>query len=249
MSIEINEPQRWGMFGTILWSIFIATSFVFIQVFVTAVYIGNVYGEDAVIDSARFDHYMMEVQYNGTVISLSTISTAILCSVLVLLAIKLKKGATLKDHLGFTHVDMKTSVSWLIVIAVFIICSDLLTISMGRPIVPDFMTSVYNSIEAVWLLWLALVIAAPLFEELFVRGFIYSGLSASVLGPVGAILITSLFWAVVHSQYDSYEIATIFFMGLILGTARWKTGSVLLTMGLHSIINLVATIETVIHVS
>ncbi len=66
---------------------------------------------------------------------------------------------------------------------------------------------------------------------------------------MGAILVTSLFWAIIHTQYDMYELSIIFFMGLILGTARWKTGSVLLTIGLHSFINFVATIQTMIYVS
>lgn len=242
------SPQ-WGLLGTLLWTIFIGVSFVVIQVIEMAMYIGFTYGEDAVNDSAEFDRLMAELQFNGTVLSISTISTAVLCSLLILLAIKLKKGSNIREYLGLKKVDPKTWFTWWLVIVVFIICSDTLTISLGRPVVPEFMTRVYTSIDAVWMLWFALIIAAPFFEELFFRGFIYAGLSGSATGPVGAIFITSLLWAVIHGQYDLYEISTIFFMGLILGAARWKSGSVLLPMGLHAFCNLVATIETMIHVT
>ena len=248
-TINENSFPRWGILGTLLWTIFIGISFVFIQVSAMAIYIGFTYGEQAVNDSAQFDRLMAELQFNGTVLSISTISTAVLCSLLVLLAIKLKKGSNFKDYIGLKKVDFKTAFSWWVVIVVFIICSDILTTSLGRPIVPEFMTAVYTSVDEVWILWLALIVAAPLFEELFFRGFIYSGLSVSVTGPIGAIFITSLVWAIIHGQYDLYEISIIFFMGIILGTARWKTGSLLLPIGLHAFCNLVATIETMIHVS
>ena len=34
-------------------------------------------------------------------------------------------------------------------------------------------------------------------------------------------------------------------LGLILGAARWRTGSTLLTLGLHAAVNLAAMVEVV----
>jgi len=42
-----------------------------------------------------------------------------------------------------------------------------------------------------------------LFEELFFRGFLFRGLSSSFMGPVGAVLVTSALWALIHTQYDA----------------------------------------------
>lgn len=134
-------------------------------------------------------------------------------------------------------------------IIAFIIFSDLLTFFLGKPIVPEFMSSVYTSTESPWILWLAVIAAAPLFEELFFRGFVISGLCSSFVGPVGAILISSVLWTAIHFQYDLYGLVTIFVVGLVLGIARLKTDSILLTIGMHSFMNLVATIETAIYIS
>ena len=87
-----------------------------------------------------------------------------------------------------------------------------------------------------------------MFEEIFFRGFLFQGIRYSRLGPIGAIGITSFFWAAIHLQYDIYGIATIFALGILFGIARLKTGSIHLLMVMHSLASLVATIEMVLSV-
>lgn len=62
-------------------------------------------------------------------------------------------------------------------------------------------------------------------------------------------LLTAALWAMIHLQYDAYGIATIFFGGLLVGTACLKTGSVLLCVVMHAMMNLVATIEVAVYLS
>ncbi|MBI3463559.1 MAG: CPBP family intramembrane metalloprotease [Planctomycetes bacterium] len=47
-------------------------------------------------------------------------------------------------------------------------------------------------------------------------------------------------------QYDSFQISHIFVAGLLFGWLRWLGGSAALTIVLHGVMNLVATIETVV---
>ena len=94
-------------------------------------------------------------------------------------------------------------------------------------------------------IWLAVIVAAPVFEEIFFRGFLFKGLQHSRIGPLGAILVTSLLWATIHLQYDLWDLGIIFALGIFLGFARLKTGSVYATIALHALVNLIATIETV----
>ena len=92
----------------------------------------------------------------------------------------------------------------------------------------------------------ALLVAAPVVEEVFFRGFLFKGLAASAVGAGGAILLTSLLWAGIHLQYDVYGKGLIFTVGLFLGVVRWRTGSVTLTVMLHGMINAVATTQTIV---
>lgn len=250
MKIETLSPDQsysvWGLPGTLIWGFTIVVAFILTHSFVMGLYIGINYGNVA---SSEFESLMIELQDNGLVLSLSTFASLFVCGLLMLGIIKLKKNSNLKHYLGLRAVGLRTVKHWLLVIICLIVVSDLLTLLLGRPIVPEFMTTIYKSTEPIWVLWLALIIAAPLFEELFFRGFLISGFSSTIVGPIGAIAISAALWAAIHLQYELYIIGLIFILGVVLGIARLKSGSVLLTIGLHSFVNLVATIEVVIYLS
>jgi membrane protease YdiL (CAAX protease family) len=82
-------------------------------------------------------------------------------------------------------------------------------------------------------------IAAPVMEEFVVRGFMFRGWSQSFLGPVGSIVVTSVLWAMMHTQYDWFGRFWIFVTGLVLGHFRWQSNSTWLTVMVHSAINIV----------
>ena len=81
-------------------------------------------------------------------------------------------------------------------------------------------------------------IAGPVMEEFIVRGFLFRGWSESFLGPIGAIVVTSIAWAMTHVQYDLYGKFMIFGMGLALGYSRWRSNSTWLTVMVHSTFNM-----------
>ena len=83
-------------------------------------------------------------------------------------------------------------------------------------------------------------LAAPIMEEFVFRGFLFRGWSQSFLAPVGAIVLTSLVWALNHTQYDwSYRFC-LFVFGLALGYFRWRSNSTWLTVIVHSALNIVS---------
>jgi membrane protease YdiL (CAAX protease family) len=240
------QAKHWGLLGTLLWSAIIAVAYVAIGTISAGVYVGFTQG------AASPDEYseaFSNIQFDGGVIAASTIATALLCGAIIALVVKLKKGSNLREYLGL-HIPSKQETGrWLAILIGFLIVFDTLTYLLGRPIVPEFMWRVYSSLESRWLLWIALIIAAPIIEELFFRGFLIKGLAASRLGAVGAVVLTSAAWALIHVQYDAYSIGAIFIMGLILGAARMKTGSTILAIFLHAVANFIATVETAIFVS
>ena len=160
--------------------------------------------------------------------------------------IKLKRGATISEYLGIQPICQGDVRKWVAVAVLIVGLFDGLNILLGRAVVPEFMSIAYSSADPVWLLWFAVVLAAPLFEELFFRGFLLEGFRLSFLGPIGAVLLTSAAWAAIHLQYDTYDLTVIFLFGCILGAAKLKTGSVLLPMGMHALTNCFATFEAAI---
>jgi membrane protease YdiL (CAAX protease family) len=140
----------------------------------------------------------------------------------------------------------KDLLGWVAGILALVVLSDTFTKLMGRPIVPDSMIEAYQTAGFLPLFWLALMVAAPLAEETLFRGFLFGGILHSKSGARGALIITAGMWASTHVQYDWYGIATVFVLGLFLGYARLKTGSILVTMCLHSLMNLIATLQIVL---
>jgi membrane protease YdiL (CAAX protease family) len=96
-----------------------------------------------------------------------------------------------------------------------------------------------------WLFWLlvAVVVAAPIGEEVMFRGFLFRGL-ARPGWEVHAIGATALAWALLHTQYSYFVVGEIFLDGLMLGWFRWASGSTALTIGMHMFMNALAMFTT-----
>ncbi|MFL6690539.1 MAG: CPBP family intramembrane glutamic endopeptidase [Alphaproteobacteria bacterium] len=82
----------------------------------------------------------------------------------------------------------------------------------------------------------ALVIAAPIGEELAFRGFLYRTLELK-FGGITAIVVTAFGWAALHIQYSLIGMAVIFASGLFFGAIRRYSGSLYLTMLMHALWN------------
>ena len=102
------------------------------------------------------------------------------------------------------------------------------------------MAETYETTASLPLLWIAFVVAAPLVEELFFRGFLFEGLRDSWMGPTGAVLVTSLAWAAIHMQYEMFQIVIIGTLGILLGIAKLKTRSLYIPIAMHTFNNLLA---------
>ena len=80
------------------------------------------------------------------------------------------------------------------------------------------------------------ILAAPLVEELFFRGFVMQGLMRHMT-PVKAALLSSVLFALAHVRPVTY--APIFLIGLVLAFLFLKTRSLPLAMAAHAIYNAV----------
>lgn len=133
----------------------------------------------------------------------------------------------------------------LAMLAAFLTTSFLLRLALHQP-TPAFMIDTYKSARAGGALDIYIVgfcLAGPVAEEFLFRGFVLRGWPQSFLGPVGAVLLSSLVWASLHSQYNLFYMAQIFALGILLGTLRLRSASTWLTVVLHALNNLVAVAE------
>ena len=84
-------------------------------------------------------------------------------------------------------------------------------------------------------LFLAVVIVAPFGEEIVFRGFLQKFLERYWEDITRAVLVTSLFFAIIH--FNPFWTIQIYMLAVILGFLAWKTKSVIPSILLHIINN------------
>ncbi len=183
---------------------------------------------------------------DGTAVSLVIfVSTPVEVALLLLFA--QRRGASAAEYLGLIIPRRADVIFGIATIVVMIIIGNVLSWLLGRLIVTPFQLDIYRTAAAAgWLpwLWLGVVIVTPIGEETLFRGFMFRGLLRSPDDAWLAIGVTATLWALIHVQYDWYVISQVFAFGLVLGWLRWASGSAILTMLLHALINFEGMLET-----
>jgi membrane protease YdiL (CAAX protease family) len=232
---HLKTPAHWGLLATILWG-----GLLFI--------ISNIAQVAAM--TAWLDHHgqplddMSDALFDGNVLSVALMVSMFISLSSIAAVINFKKNSHLFDYLALKPFDTKAWWRWLLGLLAIVLLADLiLSFNPGNQN-ELFMRSIVESADPQWWLWMAVMLAAPLSEELFFRGFLFKGLQTSVLGVSGTILLTSVLWAAIHLQYDAMYIGVIFLLGTFFGYARHKTGSILLPIIMHVIFNGIAMAQT-----
>jgi len=183
---------------------------------------------------------------DGVAVSLIIIiSTPIQVGLLMLMA--RQSGISATDYLGLKWPRRGEVIVGVLAMAAVVIVGNLGSWLLGQDIVTPFQFDIYRTAAAAgWLLllWLAVVVVTPIGEEVLFRGFLFRGWHRSPRDAWLVIVTTAALWAVSHLQYDLYVIAQIFVVGLVLGWFRWVTGSTLLTILLHGLVNCEGMFET-----
>ena len=179
----------------------------------------------------------------GPALPVGLVTSSILGVVLVVLAARRTPGGRVGAYLRLRAVRVRTVVVWLLAAAALVALGDGLNWLLDRPRVPEFDRRLYQGVDSKPLLWLAVVVAAPLFEEVFFRGFLLEGWRRSRMGPAGALALTSLLWTLIHVQYGPWEQTWVLAAGILLGAARLRTDSLYVPLVMHAGINALGLAE------
>ncbi len=235
-----RPPRIWKFWGTALWGLFVFAAMFVGQV---AVIGWLILRHEGPLDVAA----MIHVVGGGLTISLSVIMG--LPAVLAALWVAIRVSRTpFSDYLALRLPPWSGLLIGVVALFVLVMGWDLVSRATGREVEPGFMGDVLKSAHAdgaLWLLVIAFSVAAPISEEFFARGFLYRGWSESFLGPIGAIILSSLVWTVLHLQYDWFFLGEVFSIGLLLGYLRYRFNSTWLTIILHGCNNLAAVVQTI----
>lgn len=235
------EPPRlaWGYFATLGWALLtyvIATSITLMAL--------NFWDPKAFPLDLDFTAMMKDARYVSTTTILANLIQVGLLVLTVWFA-----GWKAKDYLAMqwpSWPELKIALAALIILLPAI---DIVAYLLGQPIIPPFMTDIYRGAQSAGtlpLLWLAIVVVAPIAEEIIFRGFFFRGWVRSPHNPFPGVLLVTTVFAVLHMQYNWFGLLAVFLLGLLLTFIRWRSGSTLLPMVLHVIANAYAMLQTVV---
>ena len=177
------------------------------------------------------------------------ISTPI--QVMLIAAFARMSGSNPIAYLGLTWPRRSEIVFGVLATVAIIIVGNLISWLFGKNIVTAFQSDVFRTASAAgWLplvlLWFAIVVVTPIGEETVFRGFLFRGWLRKPRDAWPVIAVTAALWALIHLQYDWYVTGQIFAFGLVIGWMRWATGSTILTILLHALINVEGMLETIV---
>jgi len=239
------EPEKkvWGGWATAGIGMVILIVFFLAQIFVTFVFL--IANSDLIANPAD----LTKIASNGLLLSVATIISAIAGSCLILVFIKARRNFSIAEYLGLRLLPVKMIFLLSGVTIVILILSELAGtyLGQGNDTSTNFIVDAYRTSVSPVLLWIAVVLFAPLFEESFFRGFLFVGLARSVIGPIGAIILTAFLWSVLHIQYNWFGMMVIFILGIVLGIVRLKTKTLWGSITVHAFWNLLTMIGTVLY--
>lgn len=236
----------WGFWATAGFTALTMIGFLTVQTVIGIVF---AVAEFSINPDLPQEELIRKLERNGLFLALATCASAILCSAMVFLWIKIRRGPGVRDYLALKRVGWRSLAFWLGFTAVLLLIGDGITIATGKPVVPEYMLEVCRTSVFPPLLWIAIIIAAPVFEEILFRGFLFTGFPRNLPGRILAVFSTSIIWATIHLQYELYHIIMIFVIGIVLGIARIRTGSLLVPIAIHMMNNLYATIQATLRLA
>jgi membrane protease YdiL (CAAX protease family) len=183
---------------------------------------------------------------DGLFTSIAEVIAGSIAIALILFLVWIRRGPGFRDYLALRLPTRFKTLQWLLYGILLAGLLDGLSYLFGYAIVPPWMQTIYRSAVFLPLLLVALLVVAPVLEELFFRAFLFEGVCHTRLGDLGAILVASLVWASIHLQYEWFYIGQIFALGLLLGVARSRTGSIVPPMLMHSLFNGIATVQVML---
>jgi membrane protease YdiL (CAAX protease family) len=239
-SISAPRVRPWGFWATLGWF-----GVALVTVFAAQFLCGLFYVIWWVIA-----HPNVPIAIDSPTLEYLAIAVSMPTAAMVLAMAARRAGPSVRDYLGLVlphRRDVLIGLGLLVALWLLLVGLTYLFPAMDQSAVwvSDYRELVGNPVGLA-LFWIVLVVTAPIAEEVIFRGFLMRGWSESRLGGIGALLLTSLVFAVIHLQYNALGIMAVFGVGLVLGVMRWRSGSTVLTMMMHAVWNLVAGVFIVL---
>lgn len=232
-----DRSTPWAVWPTLGISIVIMVWFILTGILFALLYLGwELSRNPTLTNSVARTEFMETLSHNGTFFAWNTLGSGLVGIGLVAFAIKFRQGWTFKDYLNLYWPKGYSFLMWNALLFALVWLETQIADYFSQE--SDFLDKIFASdYTNLFLLAIAVVVMASFFEEILFRGFMFKGLENSRLGPIGAIVVTSAIWTLIHTQYGWFFKGILFSLGLLLGYARYSTKSLWIPISMHAFNN------------
>jgi membrane protease YdiL (CAAX protease family) len=181
-------------------------------------------------------------QSDGLLIALTVVQDVVLVGAAVYVVVAILKRAT-PAMFGIRTVSFGTALKWMVAVyAAYWVVNVVLLSIFGEPPEQDLVRDLKEQQDVAILIGFGALtcFVAPLAEELFFRGFMFSVL-AGRLGVVWGAAITGVIFGLIHLPgAPALGVAVLVVFGAALCFLYWKTRSLIPCMALHAFNNAVS---------
>jgi uncharacterized protein len=240
----VKTRLRWGPWATLAWAVPIMVVMVLFQTLGALAFrtLWQHLHPEQVISIAS-------LASNGAVLAFSVLVSAPAVLAVIGLVVRLSR-VPLGDYLALKWPRWRDVGMGIALLAAVLLGTGLLADLTGQE-TPAFIADTFNTARMAGMLPLLIfsfVVLGPFQEEVMFRGLLFRGFAPS-FGVWPTIVITAALWAIIHVQYQWFFMGEIFALGLVLGWLRARSGSLLLTFGLHALVNSMAVVEAALTAS
>lgn len=234
--VKSSSTPLFGKIGTFFLVLLVLCVFVLTQLVTLVAAAFLVIPEQMATDMSMA---MMAAINHGTILTVSLFFTFVLIYAAIVAVIKVRKKP-IGNYLPMIGVPKAVALKVFALWLLFVVGSEAILQLLDRdPLV--FMDDIYQSAGSVFWLGFAIVVVVPIYEEMIFRGILWQATAEQFVnkrtGAIFASIIIGLLFTVVHIQYDMIEMLMIFVLALILGYARYRSGSLLLPIAMHMLKN------------
>ena len=141
-SSDEMEARPWGFWATLGFSAIIFGLFCALQILIVIVFLSAAKTQHPELD---LEVYAKSLSSNGLCLTVITVVSGLVCIPLTLLFAKLRKNISVKAYIGFTEPSKGEWIKWLLILAVFLFLSEMVSLLLHRPIVHPFMVDAYKT--------------------------------------------------------------------------------------------------------
>ncbi len=175
---------------------------------------------------------------NGTAIAKASLWSGLVALLLLLLLVRQWTGPHFRRFLGLRMPAWRKALTWAGVFLLVAAAQEGLS-RLFPVFTTDFMAQVVRTAGDPLMLVLGIGVLPALFEEALVRGLLYGSLR-QIADEHLAVALSAATFTLMHMQYPAPILLLVLMLGVVLGYARSRTGSIWVPVALHMLNNLVS---------